>query len=150
MVMRFHHSTFAWGPALSLIAAMVLSGCSGSTTYTYDGPTGQMKGKVTHKGQPVTEGQVVLISSQGSAVGDISTDGTYEMMYEGSPDIPAATYKAYISPPKTVSPTTADEDNPPTTVDNPQIPNKYQLAATSELTVTVKEGENSPLEIDMK
>ncbi len=148
--MRFRQATFAWGPALSLIAAMVLSGCSGSTTYTYDGPTGQLKGKVTHNGQPVTEGQVALISSQGSAVGDIGADGTFEMMYEGSSGIPAATYKAYISPPKTVSPTTADEDNPPTTVDNPQIPKKYQLAATSELTVTVKEGENSPLEIDMK
>jgi hypothetical protein len=147
--MRFRHSTFAWGPALSLIAAMVLSGCSGSTTYTYDGPTGQLKGKVTHKGQPVTEGQVVLTSVRGPAVGDIGTDGAYELSYEGSPDIPAGMYKVCVLPPKAATAATGDEDAA-ATVDNPQIPKKYQLAATSELTVTVKEGENSPFNIEMK
>ena len=147
--MRSRQLTPAWAPVLGLVAAMVIGGCSGSTTYTYDGPTGQLKGKVTHKGQPVTEGQVVFMSVRGSATGQIGTDGAFEMTYSGSSDIPVGTYKVCVLPPKSGVATSGDEEAP-TTVDNPQIPKKYQLSATSGLTATVKEGENEPLTIDMK
>ena len=147
--MRFHQLTPAWAPVLGLLAAMVIGGCSGSTPYTYDGPEGQLKGKVTTKGQPVTEGQVVFTSVRGSATGQIGTDGAFEMNYSGSPDIPVGAYKVYVLPPKSAAATSGAEEAP-ATVDNPQIPKKYQLTGTSGLTATVKEGENQPLTIDMK
>jgi hypothetical protein len=113
-------------------------GCGGGPKIT--GPTGTVQGKVTYKNQPVSEGQVVFMSVMGSAVGDIQTDGTYTLKWQGRSTVPIGEYKVYVVPPR---PQLAPGQEAPVTVPHPSIPEKYQLMSTTDLTASVKEGENS-------
>jgi hypothetical protein len=99
-------------------------------------------GKVTYKGQPVNEGQITFMSAMVTATGDLGEDGSYTLSYMGRSGIPVGGYKAYITPPRPTT-TAGDEAAVPATVEHPMIPAKYQAAATTDLTATVKEGENT-------
>jgi hypothetical protein len=124
-----------------------ICGCGGSSGPTYTGPTGTAQGKVTFKGQPVTEGRVVFFSPPYSAVGDLQSDGTYTLKWQGRSSIPIGDYKVYIEPPR---PPAATGDDAPATISHPSIPDKYQLSSTTDLTASVKEGENAIPDLDMK
>lgn len=140
-------STFTAGRlALGLLVSLAVGGCGGSTTYTYDGPTGQVSGKVTYKGQPVTEGQIIFQTIHGGAVGQLGEGGAYSLSFKGQPAIPVGQHKVSIKPPK--GPPVVGEDAP-VTVKHPMIPDQYQLTSTSDLTASVKEGENT-LDFDME
>lgn len=133
-------SSLSTGVVLVLLVTLVFAGCSGTTTHKYEGPTGQVKGKVTFKGDPVTTGQVQFISAVGGATGDLGEGGAFTLSYRGAPDIPVGRFKVAIKPPRTGA---EAGENAATTVKHPMIPEKYQLTSTSELVESVKEGENT-------
>jgi hypothetical protein len=124
-----------------VLLSMLIFGCSSGTTYTYDGPTGEVTGKVTFKGSPVSVGQVNFQSTHGAASGEIEEDGTYTLTYLGRSGIPVGDFLVYVTPPRTES--TEAQEEVPSTVSHPMIPEKYQMASTSGLKFSVKEGANT-------
>ncbi len=68
---------------LVVLAALILSNCwgCGSDSSHYVGATVPVKGKVTYKGKPLTEGQIVFQpdDSGREAYGSIQPDGTFEL-----------------------------------------------------------------------
>ena len=135
-----------------VLVAVSLAGCSGTT---------DMSGKVTYQGKPVVFGSVVVIDSDGTPKsGSIQPDGSYRVS-----GVKPGSVKVAVSspqPPGSVPPKKSrgrEED-----LDKPQheeppapaeviknwfvIPNKYGDPTRSELTVEVKSGE--PSNIDLK
>jgi hypothetical protein len=62
-----------------LLSMLVLQGC-GPRQGSAPEPVGELSGKVTLKGQPVTGGRLIFASKDGKEVGtiQINTDGTYK------------------------------------------------------------------------
>jgi hypothetical protein len=145
--MGTRHDPWTGFVLIGLFLSGVMYGCGGGGGLTYSGPTGTAQGRVTYKGQPVTEGRVVFFAPPYSAVGDIQADGTYTLKWQGRSSIPVGEYKVYVEPPR---PAGAATDDAPVTISHPSIPDKYQLSSTSDLTATVKEGENAIPDLDMK
>ena len=109
------------------VGALVLAGCGSEAAKV------PVRGKVTFKGQPLTDGSVMFVA-QGSGVtatGTIKPDGTYEL-HSGKPGegITPGAYKVSIAPafydPRTGSP--------------PKFATKYQDPEMSGLTAEVKDG----------
>ena len=71
------------GASLVVLAALILSTCwgCGSDASPYVGTTVPVKGKVTYKGKPLTQGQIVFEpdNSGREAHGSIQPDGTFEL-----------------------------------------------------------------------
>jgi hypothetical protein len=115
------------GSAAALVGAAVLlaAGC-GSAEKPID-----ISGKVTFKGQPVTEGSVQFIedrTGRGAEV-DLGPDGTYQAR------LFAGEYKVVVTPPYMVD-TSSGMPNPYyKKVKN--IPKKYESTETSRLTAVV-------------
>jgi len=139
-----------------------LAGCQGDSS-PFKGAKGTVKGKVTYKGNPVPAGcSIVFMHQQKSlpATGSTGADGSYSLVMGGKPEILAGEYKVSISPPTKSTPA-ADPSNPEAykafmmgkgakpAEEKPPFPKKYQIAETSGLTFTVKEGPN-PIDIDLK
>jgi hypothetical protein len=127
-----------------LVAAAVLAGISGC------GPgKASVGGKVTYKGKPLAMGTVFMSGSDGVAVtAAINADGTYRI----DSMVPGLT-KVGVSSPKPVSPqivAQARKGRPPAPNAPPpqdaanwfEVPEKYVDPRTSELTVTLKPGDN--------
>jgi hypothetical protein len=139
-------------PAFWLLTfTLVLSGCGGQ-----DGPPrGTVHGTVYVEGQPVAAGTVYFENvSTGVAVGAaIETDGSYRVStYEGE-GLPAGKYQVAISPQRIA---TTDENplagdmRPTIEVVSVEIPERYHRAGTSDLEVTVAEGDNPPFDFDLQ
>ncbi len=132
---------------------LAFAGCGNSGGSGYSGPVGKASGKVTLNGGTIPAGSTVtLISSEGlAAAGTTASDGTFKLMFEGSESIPATTYKVQLSPPPPSSePQLMDPSQPmPTTAADP-FPAKYAASSTSGLSVIISEGDNPPIEIDLK
>jgi hypothetical protein len=124
--------------AVLLFAAAVLVsevGCS-------SGPkTGEVRGKVTFKGQPVKEGRVTFLNTKegGAAEGNIQPDGTFAC--EGG--VVVGEYVVTVTP-LTVIVDTDPGKTPPTGVEKaaPDVPRKYRMQGSTPLKETVKEGKN--------
>lgn len=118
-----------------LMFAMVLAavGCGSGTNRA---PTGQVAGKVTYKGQPLPAGDVNLYSKERGvgAIGKLESTGTFSI----SGPVEVGTYAVYVVPPSPGPPEPGKVA--PKVTSN--IPKKAQDAATSGLSVTVKEGKN--------
>jgi hypothetical protein len=108
-------------------------------------PTGEVSGKVTYKGEPVTEGSVGLRMKSKGIAQDAKLDGsgTYTM----PAPLPVGTYQAYYVPP-TVEPQDPKIKAPPPKIKS-VVPKKHQDAQTSGVSVEVKTGKND-ITIDFK
>jgi hypothetical protein len=118
--------------------ATVLSGCGGSNANV-----GAVSGKVTYRGQPVTEGTVSFMNAEAGtgAEAKLGQDGTYQVETpEGG--LPVGTYAVSISPPIYLD--SSDPKTPPVMVEKKvaNIPEKYRSHYSSGLTAMVKEGSN--------
>ncbi len=97
-----------------------------------------LRGQVTAKGAPVSQGTVTLYSSAEGigASAPLNAEGKFAL-----PDqIPAGTYQVSIAP-EAPSPQEL-EANPKLKFDEKSIPAKYRAPATSGLQVTLKAGQN--------
>ncbi len=103
---------------------------------------GKVTGKVTVNGKPLTSGRVNFISEKVGvgAGGDVTADGTYTL--DGP--VPEGVYKAFITfniAPSQLGTPAADVLK--------TVPEKYRAQATSDLVVTVGEGDNQ-LDLEIK
>ncbi|MBI3465935.1 MAG: carboxypeptidase regulatory-like domain-containing protein [Planctomycetes bacterium] len=130
---------------LLFVAASFLTGCGEPSQ-----PVGDVYGKVTYRGQPVASGS---ISFQNAEIGygadaKLGSGGEYHFeTLEGG--LPLGNYKVTVMPEMELD--ASDPKTPPVMKDKPapNIPKKYRLPRTSDLTAAVKEGENE-LNFDMK
>lgn len=141
-----------WGLLLTTIS---LVGCSGGSTLP-EGDTGTVKGKVTHKGNPVPEGAsiVFLHKDKGiTASSAIAADGKYALKMRRGDQILVGDYQIGITPPtEELTPEEAKAVNEGKELPKkewPQIPEIYRNPETSGVKFTVKAGENT-FDLDMK
>jgi hypothetical protein len=108
-------------------------------------------GRVTLDGQPVPPGSVVsFVSDAGfAAAAKVASDGNYSLQIAGAPDIPVGTYKVGVVPPaEEMSESDYDKymsGDGAETAETPSeaIPSKYADPATSGLSFSVEQGENT-------
>lgn len=130
------------------VLMLAIAGCRGDDG-SYKGPTGEVTGKVTFDGKAIPEGsQVIFQATQAGhlAAGIVSATGEYTLQYNGTKNVPTATYQVVITPPSK-SATNAPADPVASakvaiTTVAPPFPAKYSTAA-KDRTFTVKEGKNS-------
>ena len=133
------------GSVLIAIVIQGLLGCGGS-----DVKIGAVSGKVTYRGQPVSEGVVSFIDAQAGtgAEATLSSDGTFSVETpEGG--LPVGTYGVSVSPPVYLD--SSDPRTPPVQVQKKvkDIPEKYRSHYSSGLSATVNEGPNE-VSLEMK
>jgi hypothetical protein len=142
VVAMLHPMRRAPGWLLGLALATFSAGCESEKQ-----PEGKVFGKVTFRGQPVTEG---TISFHNEAAGFgaealLEADGSYRL----PTGLAVGEYKVSVFPPLVIN--SSDPRTPPVTeykkVNN--IPGKYHIPATSPLTATIQEGDN-PREFDLQ
>jgi hypothetical protein len=104
-------------------------------------PTGQVQGKVTFKGKPVTEGLVTFLNPTegGAAEAEIKSDGTYVVQNP----VVVGEYLVVITPPIHIVDTDPGR-SPPAPVEKPapNIPEKFRQQGTTTLKAAVKPGKN--------
>lgn len=127
---------------LGFLAIVITVGCGPK------GPAkGDVQGKVTFKGQPVTEGSINFVNPKegGTAGGDLNKDGTYEVK-----GVLVGEYLVIISPPMVMMDTDPGK-SPPAPVEKnvPNIPQKYRQQGNTPFKATVKQGKND-FDFDMK
>jgi hypothetical protein len=134
--MRCHHPTRVAGLVIAAgFLTAALAGCSSGP------PTGEVKGKVTFKGKPVTEGTVTFLNPKegGAAEAEIGRDGTYEV--QGG--VVVGDYLVVITPPVHIVDTDPGKSPPaPVEKNMPDIPRKFRMPGTTTLKATVKPGPN--------
>lgn len=118
---------------LVCLALVIVAGCSNEP------PMGTVKGKVTYKGQPLTEGIVYVYNRETAEAGEGKiTDGKFELLQE----LTTGTYVAYVT---AIPPPPPNPENPPANLWGKfpkDFPTKYQREDQSDLRIEVKEGEN--------
>lgn len=118
-----------------IFLAAVLAGCS-------SGPaTGEVRGKVTFKGQPVTEGTITFLNPKegGAGEGTLGSDGSYAIQGK----LVVGEYLIVVNPPIHIVDTDPGK-SPPAPVEKPapNIPQKYRVQGTTPLKETVQKGKN--------
>jgi hypothetical protein len=127
------------GASLVVLAALILSNCwgCGSDSSHYVGATVPVKGKVTYKGKPLTEGQIVFEpdNSGREAHGSIQPDGTFELstFAKGDGAVPG-THRFAVTSGK---------------IGKQVVPVKYQNTSSSKTEVEVAEGKSEYM-VDFK
>jgi hypothetical protein len=121
--------------ALALCAMACVFWCGGCGSGEL--PTGQVAGKVTYKGEPLTKGVVTLVNSQTGigASSELDSSGAYRIE-----SVRAGDYQVAIQPPPAPSPEEMAEG---AKVEESPIPAKYNDPKASGLTATVNEGVNT-------
>ena len=99
-------------------------------------PMGTVAGRVTYKGQPVTEGEVEVVNTDFAVGAIVRLDATGR--FEVDVPVPAGVYSVAVAPPRFVEGKTF-----------PNIPRRARALATSGLTVTVNPGKNEA-DIELK
>ncbi|MDI9445306.1 MAG: carboxypeptidase-like regulatory domain-containing protein [Planctomycetota bacterium] len=119
--------------ALSAIACALWCGGCGSS----EPPTGQVAGKVTYQGEPVTKGVVTFVNSETGigASSELDSSGAYRIE-----SVRAGDYQVAIQPPSAPSPEEMAEG---AKAEKSPIPAKYHDPQASGLTATVNEGANT-------
>jgi hypothetical protein len=99
-----------------------------------------VRGKVTHKGQPVPKGTITFQPDQGQpAVGDIQPDGTYQLTtFSPGDGAVAGHYRVFVIA-NTADPTKMPGSSPGWTPPKDLVPQKYSKPETSGLETTVSE-----------
>lgn len=118
-----------------------------------DGDIGRMSGRITYRGQPVTQGAVLFENSeQGVSVNAVlGKNGEFAARTHDQPGLPPGTYRVAVSPrtfgdgsaPLVVDPSATESAKSP-------IPEKYHQTSTSGLTVEILAGANPPLNIELE
>lgn len=139
---------------LLLFAVLILPACGGKSG-GLTGPTGTVTGKVTMKGQPVANANIVFYGTRGdTAVGTLGADGTYSLRYQAGFSVPVGDYRVAITKgPAPDAPVPNPEDimaKPPVAAVDKSIPDKYRDPGTSNLIAVVKEGSNSGVDFDLQ
>lgn len=123
---------------LSVLAVSVgiVTGCGGGGESV---PQGEVSGKITLDGQPLSTGRINFSSpSTGAAAyADLQQDGAYQL----PASLPAGEYKVYVTPVGLGDTPPGDGPAPPSTLEG--VPEKYQSEATTDITTTIKEGDNN-------
>jgi hypothetical protein len=129
-------------PVVSMFLAVAMTvavGCGGSTDAV------PVTGKVSYKGQPLTNGTILLIpEGQGQApTGMIQPDGTFKLTtYKKDDGAVPGNYKVVVQ----VFPEEGDAMGLPGMEfgnAKPPIPEKYMDASRTDLTVVIKESDNN-------
>ena len=122
-----------------LISVLAFGGCDTPE------PSGTVSGKVTYKGEPVSEAIVTFISTElGSGAEDtLDTSGQYSIK-GAQAGIPLGKYKVTIRPPEVEDPSTSTGESPPLMVpkEMPNVPEKYRTEQSTPLEVEVAAGNN--------
>ncbi len=127
------------------VAFLLAAGC---------GPTSnkaELKGTLTYKGQPVNAASILLYPSADKDAGSISIPVTKDGAFD-STDVPAGDYrivvKATNGPKGKIEPGVNSSPGGPT----PTIPfpDKYKDIKSTDLTCTVKPGEQASLKLELK
>lgn len=118
------------------LTLLFFAGCSGGEG-GYDGPEGDVHGKVTYKGKAVPAGTSIQFSSEKgfNNAATLDDEGGYEIT-----KLPVGTYKISLTPPVVEQPDDANVEAPPEPP--PPFPGKYTQAETSGESFEVKEGDN--------
>jgi hypothetical protein len=144
-VLRSFNHKIALMAALSCTAIVGVSSCAKQPSL------GNLEGRVTFQGKPVTEGYV-LVSSAGTGVhlaAELDTSGKYATRTAEGIGVPPGTYEMAVLPPSLPIPNTV---NPGLIVEKPypMIPIRYRSPQSSGIQATVREGTNEPFNIDMQ
>jgi hypothetical protein len=153
-----------WIMVVAFAGLSVLSGCGGGGSKPL--VMGSVKGKVTLDGKALPAGcKITFIHKEKSfpATGDIGSDGSYTLLFNGKPAVPVGTYDVTIVPPHEEAGPAADPSNPEAykkmmmggalakaPLNQEAVPRKYQVASSSKLTCTVIEGQETVFDLDMK
>lgn len=123
--------------ALALLMASV--GCGKSAPVT-----GKVAGKLTYKGQPVSDALVIFESAetQRTITAPVKADGTYEVVIAGGEGLPVGNYQVWVTPPPHSIPMEQFK-TPPPPKQYPNIPQKFREPETSGLTLQVVNGQNN-------
>lgn len=139
-------ATFWVCGAVWLASAIVLCGCGGPPVL----PTGTVSGQVTHHdGKPLTNAEISFLAPQlgSSASAPVDANGRYTI----DKPLKVGAYQVVVAPPETpYTPGDAPATKPRAEIENPDIPARFRNAATSGLTVEVKEGQNANVNFDLK
>src|SRR5437667_4365689 len=124
-----------WCIGGAFIILVSLSGCQ-------SGPErGQVRGIVTFKGTPVTEGMITFINPKGGEGGEtkLGPDGSYEIPR----GLIVGDYIVLVTP-LIIKVDTSPGKTPPSPEEKPapNIPQKYRVQATSPFRADVKKGPN--------
>ncbi len=114
--------------------AMMTFGCAPS-----QGPSGRVAGRVTLADKAVEGGDVIFFKEVGVPVGGAALRAGGEFHLDKP--LPVGEYRVTIQPPPEAPPT--PDGPPPAASPAAQIPPQYMSEATSGLTASVKEGENT-------
>jgi len=148
-----------------VLGLLLSSGCakkSGFETLA----TGTVKGKVSLNGAPPPAGcQVTFMHKEKNfpATGEVGSDGSYTLTFNGKPDVPVGSYDVSVVPPPNAAAVSMDPSNPeaykavmmrkPGEMGAPLaqsvVPTKYQNPATSGLACTVLEGQEVVFDVQM-
>jgi len=133
-----------WTCVVLTLLSMAIVGCGGRVDDTTRfGKTGKVSGTLKYVGNPVKDARVQFSSSEnGVSVIGIVKDSAFAI----ADPVPVGTYKVVVLTPQEPPPTDGAAYQPK---DYPEIPLKYRDEFNSDLTATVKEGENK-FEFEMK
>ena len=128
---------------LLLLAATLQIGCNQKE------PQGEITGKVTHNGEVVSQGYVILRNRAKGVhmMVEIQKDGTFRASTAEGYGLPLGEYIVYLSPPVPDVPF-GPASAPPDPNEVVKFPEKYLKPETSELTIALDEA-GSTLNIDM-
>ena len=145
--------------SLFLVVPLVVGCDSGAVSDGFTGARGQVSGTVTLDDQPLQKGcQVLFMAAKGgyTAAGAVEDGGRYTLVYDGSSKgLPVGDYMVQVSPPVDTSSENTAQDpaamaakmqlgaDAGAAEDTGPVPAKYKSTSTSELTFTVKEGQNT-------
>lgn len=131
---------------LSMLTLSLGQGCGSNQTDR--GPVGVVSGKVTFKGEAVTEGTVHFTNATSGFGGTaaIESDGHYRL--SSSEGLPVGQYSVTVMPPVVME--SIIPNSPPSEVpkEMPNIPEKYRFEGSSGLNVDVTAGKVT-FDIDM-
>jgi hypothetical protein len=99
-------------------------------------PMGRLAGTITYRGNPVTEGEVEVMSDDIGVGAAVLLDGSGRFVLEDP--VPVGVYNVSVAPPRFLDPTR----EPPKGKAYASIPKKARNAKTSGLTVQVNPGKN--------
>ncbi len=127
-------------PCLRLIVLLemvVVSGCQPGELQ------GELTGRVTLNGEPVSQGYVIFRNYAKGVhmMAEIGADGTYRASTANGYGLPLGEYQVYVSPPVPDVPF-GPAMAPPDRTQVAMFPKKYQQPETSELSITIREGDN--------
>lgn len=124
-----------------LLFAMGISGCGGEQNGDV---VGDVAGRITVAGEPLTEGSLAFLNTKTGRSGSskIGADGSYAIS-----NLLVGTYQVLILPPP-MPPPQLDRRAP--LPDRSGFPMNYRTESMSKLTAAVKEGDNEAVDFDLQ